>query len=76
MVCLPKHEVATCYVLSFEQYCINMGRGGEKSSATTDGKKKYSLDEVSSHRVPNNAWVHMNGKVYDVSGWNDHPGTL
>jgi cytochrome b involved in lipid metabolism len=52
-----------------------MGRGGEKTALTTDKNRKITLDEVSSHRVPQDAWVHMGGKVYDVSSWNDHPGT-
>ena len=53
-----------------------MGRGGEKAKAATGhgSSKLISLEEVAQHRVPTDAWVHMKGKVYDVSEWNDHPG--
>ena len=35
---------------------------------------KITYDELKSHRTPNDAWLLVRGKVYDVSGWNDHPG--
>jgi len=36
--------------------------------------RKISLDELSQHRTPDNAWLTYKGKVYDVSNWQDHPG--
>jgi len=55
-----------------------MGKGGNTvvsnaSSATTE-VKKISLEELSHHRTPNDAWISYQGKVYDVSNWEDHPG--
>jgi len=59
-----------------------MGKGGEKlehlsSSNKTEAPKtlkKISLDELLHHRTPNDAWLAYQGKVYDVSNWEDHPG--
>ena len=28
------------------------------------------------HRTPEDAWMTYKGKVYDVSGWEEHPGAL
>lgn len=47
--------------------------GGAESQAQQKGKK-ITLEELSKHREMNDAWVSMRGKVYDVSGWADHPG--
>eukprot|EP01032_Pedospumella_encystans_P011721 gene11721-13611_t len=47
-----------------------MGKGGEKVSKG----RKISLQELSTHRTPEDAWLSYQGKVYDVSGWEDHPG--
>jgi len=30
--------------------------------------------KVRKHRTPDDAWMVCRGKVYDVSGWRDHPG--
>mmetsp|Transcript_76282 Transcript_76282/g.149638 ORF Transcript_76282/g.149638 Transcript_76282/m.149638 type:complete len:466 (+) Transcript_76282:57-1454(+) len=49
-----------------------MGKGGEKQD--NQRKRKISLQELSEHRTPNDAWLAYQGKVYDVSGWEDHPG--
>lgn len=52
-----------------------MGKGGEAGKSATNGTDKMiSLEELAKHRTPNNAWVSYKGKVYDVSGWEDHPG--
>jgi fatty acid desaturase/predicted heme/steroid binding protein len=48
-----------------------MGKGGEKS---TSSDRKISQDELNQHRTPENAWLSYKGKVYDVSGWQEHPG--
>jgi len=50
-----------------------MGKGGENVAAPTK-LRKVSLEELSQHRTPEDAWMSYKGKVYDVSGWNDHPG--
>lgn len=50
-----------------------MGKGGEQNN---DGKatRQVSLEELAKHRTPEDAWVSYKGKVYDVSGWEEHPG--
>jgi cytochrome b involved in lipid metabolism len=58
-----------------------MGGGAEKRHNTRSGaaegvNKKITLDELAKHREMDNAWVTMRGKVYDISGWEDHPGRL
>lgn len=50
-----------------------MGGGGKLLTEKKQGKK-ITLDEVAEHRTPNDAWLHMGGKVYNVSNWDDHPG--
>ena len=49
--------------------------GGAESQATSRGRK-ITLEELGKHREMNDAWMAMRGKVYDVSGWADHPGRL
>jgi cytochrome b involved in lipid metabolism len=48
--------------------------GGGAESQKTQSEKKITLEELSKHREMDDAWVSMRGKVYDVSGWADHPG--
>lgn len=50
-----------------------MGKGGENVQIPHKGRK-ISLEELSEHRTPEDAWMTYKGKVYDVSGWEDHPG--
>ena len=35
---------------------------------------KISVDELKKHRTPEDCWIQIKDKVYDVSGWNEHPG--
>lgn len=50
-----------------------MGKGGE--GPQQQGKEnKITLEELSQHRTPNDAWMSYRGKVYDVSKWEEHPG--
>lgn len=35
---------------------------------------KITLDELKKHRTPDDCWIQIKDKVYDVSGWNQHPG--
>ena len=49
-----------------------MGKGGE--SVQQEKVRQISLEELSGHRTPEDAWMTYKGKVYDVSGWQDHPG--
>mmetsp|Transcript_31813 Transcript_31813/g.75599 ORF Transcript_31813/g.75599 Transcript_31813/m.75599 type:complete len:502 (+) Transcript_31813:51-1556(+) len=66
-----------------------MGRGGEQTHASDEARDilpgaavakrhpylgKLTLDEVKRHRVPNDCWLVIKGKVYNVSGWGQHPG--
>lgn len=48
-----------------------MGKGGEKISKVAN---MVSLEELSKHRTPDDAWLSYKGKVYDFSNWQDHPG--
>jgi len=48
-----------------------MGKGGEKVSKKT---RQISLEELSKHRTLDDAWLSYKGKVYDFSGWQEHPG--
>lgn len=50
-----------------------MGKGGEANVSNVQSRK-ISLEELSTHRTPADAWVSYKGKVYDVSGWEEHPG--
>jgi predicted heme/steroid binding protein len=43
------------------------------SSAAARGRV-VSLAELKSHSAPGNCWLAIEGKVYDVSQWADHPG--
>eukprot|EP01035_Chromulina_nebulosa_P062753 gene62753-85815_t len=49
-----------------------MGRGGENVQELKN--KKITVEELSKHRTPDDAWISYKGKVYDVSSWEDHPG--
>lgn len=60
-----------------------MGKGGEGpqwgSSAQPQGGSKapyksISMEDVAKHRTPEDAWMVHNNRVYDVSGWHEHPG--
>ena len=47
------------------------------SKLVPDGEssRQISLDEVKKHSKPNDAWVIIHGKVYDVTKFlRDHPG--
>ena len=35
---------------------------------------KITADELKKHRTPEDCWIQIKDKVYDVSGWNEHPG--
>lgn len=48
-----------------------MGKGGENAKQF---ERKISVEELSHHRTPGDAWLSYKGKVYDVSNWEDHPG--
>jgi acyl-lipid Delta6-acetylenase / acyl-lipid (9-3)-desaturase len=48
-----------------------MGKGGE---APRPVRRTFAWKEVQEHRQPDDAWVVYHNKVYDVSGWHDHPG--
>jgi len=49
------------------------GAGGECNQVF--GKvRKITREELGKHRTPNDAWMTLKGKVYDVSNWHDHPG--
>lgn len=52
-----------------------MGKGGDAgTSQPLSQPKKFSWKEVQEHRTPDDAWIVHGNKVYDVSGWNEHPG--
>lgn len=49
------------------------GSGGDANTGSSQ-KKRITIEELAKHRTPDNAWMTMKGKVYDVSNWQDHPG--
>jgi acyl-lipid Delta6-acetylenase / acyl-lipid (9-3)-desaturase len=52
-----------------------MGKGGEAPTRkNAAAARKITWDEVKEHSTPDNAWVVYHNKVYDVSGWYEHPG--
>mmetsp|Transcript_6309 Transcript_6309/g.19759 ORF Transcript_6309/g.19759 Transcript_6309/m.19759 type:complete len:472 (-) Transcript_6309:446-1861(-) len=50
-----------------------MGRGGERPPSKLVASE-FAWQEVTKHRTPEDAWLVCNNKVYDVSGWHEHPG--
>ena len=40
-----------------------------------DSVKSFTAAEVSKHNKPDDLWIIVDGKVYDVSHFDDHPGT-
>jgi predicted heme/steroid binding protein len=62
-----------------------MGKGGDtvagivqqkdgSGSEMSKGSQKFTWAEVQKHRTPSDAWMVDHNKVYDVSGWYEHPG--
>ena len=37
-------------------------------------KNLYSIEEVAKHNTPNDLWVVVNDKVFDMSTFKSHPG--
>ena len=35
---------------------------------------EFAWNEITKHRSPEDGWLMINNKIYDVSGWHDHPG--
>lgn len=50
-----------------------MGKGGE-GQQFEKSERRISVEELSRHRTPDDAWLAYKGRVYDVSNWEDHPG--
>mmetsp|Transcript_24748 Transcript_24748/g.74261 ORF Transcript_24748/g.74261 Transcript_24748/m.74261 type:complete len:484 (-) Transcript_24748:74-1525(-) len=52
-----------------------MGKGGREQ---VDRKElmasEHAWAEITKHRTPEDAWMMINNKVYDVSSWHEHPG--
>ncbi len=43
--------------------------------ATKGSQKQYTLKTVAQHNTPDDCWLIVRGKVYDVTGWAaQHPG--
>lgn len=50
-----------------------MGLGGRAENARSG--RKITMAEVQKHAAgSDDAWMVVNGKVYDVSNWHEHPG--
>ncbi len=54
--------------------CIIVESSQSRSLETAPALKKYTMKEVKVHNTKNDAWLVNEGKVYDVSGWTEHPG--
>lgn len=53
----------------------NLDSEYDKTIASTENIiQNYTLDELSKHSVPENCWLLIQGKIYDVSGNQSHPG--
>jgi len=46
----------------------------ETTKETTTEVKKYSMSEISKHSTKGDCWLLIDGKVYDVSAYEIHPG--
>ena len=46
------------------------------SILTMADTKQYTREEVSKHKKAGDLWIIIDGKVYDVSNFDDHPGTM
>ena len=52
-----------------------MGKGGERPPQKDEMvASEFAWSEVTKHRSPEDGWLMINNKIYDVSGWHDHPG--
>ena len=52
-----------------------MGKGGERPPSKEElVASEFAWSEITKHRTPGDAWLMVHNKVYDVSGWHDHPG--
>ncbi|CAI5997781.1 unnamed protein product [Closterium sp. NIES-65] len=70
-------EVTKASVAAVETAACNAGGLTKRSVAESNGNaaKQFTMDEVSKHNRPGNAWVVVQNKVYDVSNFADqHPG--
>ena len=43
-------------------------------AAKWGAEKKYTVNEVAEHNRPYDSWIILGGSVYDVSGFDSHPG--
>ncbi|KAF4509360.1 hypothetical protein G6O67_003538 [Ophiocordyceps sinensis] len=45
------------------------------SSSMASATREHTLQQIAQHKTPDDAWIAIHGKVYDVSGYLDlHPG--
>lgn len=44
------------------------------ATTTATTTMKYSWEEIHKHCTPEDGWLVINQKVYDVSNWTEHPG--
>lgn len=48
--------------------------GQNTNNSTTDTTQAFTATEVAKHNTPNDCYLIVKGKVYDVSNFLDHPG--
>jgi isopentenyl diphosphate isomerase/L-lactate dehydrogenase-like FMN-dependent dehydrogenase/predicted heme/steroid binding protein len=56
-------------------YVISFKSGGTTVTVQGDAEKEITLDEVEQHNKPDDLWIAVDGKVYDMTKYHkEHPG--
>ena len=56
-------------------YVVSFKSGGTTVTVSGDGSKEITLDEVEAHNKPDDLWIAVDGKVYDMTAYHKlHPG--